>query len=901
MMAHTSMPEVRYAKSGNVHIAYQVYGNGPVNLVLTPGSISHIAHYWSEPSWRRWLEGLGDFARTAIFDKRGTGLSDREAGIPSYEERMDDIRAVMDSAGFDKAALVGFSDGVAMSILFASRYPSRTQCLVLYGGEVKGSWAPDIPWETTKEQFAEWLERLERTYGTDEMAERWVSVAAPSRLGDKPFLNWMRELHRIGCSPGGAIALAKSAFEMDVRSALREIRVPTLVIHPTDDKMVDVRNGRYIGEHIQGARMLEFPGNDHWFFTDLERTEKILEEIGRFTTGMKPPKRAERARSEELRLEERRRLAVLPLVNIGADLEQHIVDGMTEELITVLSRLPELKVISRTSVMRFKGTEKGAAEIGRELDVGSLLEGSVRKFRDQIRISVQLIDARTEEHLWAQSYDRSFSDVFEIQSAIAGQIAAELKLKLERSLAESLPMQSRDAEAHTLYLRARYHWNRRSEDGIRTAATYFEEAIAKDPEYSLAFVGLADCYDLSALQGYARPNEVYPKARDLVRKALKSGGAAAEAHASLAEFLMHYFYDWAGASRALERSLQINPNYPMAHVWRSTSYAVLGQLDNALVEARRGVELDPFSVVTMNEVAKNYYYARRYDEAAREFVHSIEIEPDSAYLHKGLAETYAQQSKFDQAIREIERALAASERASLYLDSAACVYALCNEEAKSKEVLAEAERSSSTHFVPAYGRAAAHAVLGDNAKALQLLLREYDEHGWLIWVGVDPIFDSLRKEQAFRSLLRKMNLEAELPLSPATDVPSSVDLAEEVFEFESDRSKVIFEQLASDFLRDYMLLNFMEAKSGWRSTVEIGRETGIPISSLYSRGRGTAAPFRELWKRGLLEMRVSPGERGRGGEVTKVRVAYEKAPVREYVNHLAKVAKKSEPKSSSGG
>jgi TolB-like protein len=454
-----------------------------------------------------------------------------------------------------------------------------------------------------------------------------------------------------------------------------------------------------------------------------------------------------------------RRIAVLPFANISPNLEdEYFADGMTDELISVISQIREIRVIARTSALKYKGSQKGIAEIGRELKVGTVLEGTVRKSQDRVRISVQLVDAQTEEHLWARRFDRKLGDVFRIQGAIAAQVARELKLELARNTAELAPP-TRDVEAHTFYLRARYHWNKRSEEGIKTAISYLEDAIDKDSEYSLALVGLADCYHISALFGYTSPRDVYPRIRELAQSALKAGGASAEAHASMGEFLMHYSYDWPGAARELERSLKINPNYAIAHIWRSSCCGVLGQLDIAQAEARRGEELDPFAVVAMNEVAKNYYFARRYDEAIKQYIHSLEIEPDSAYLHKGLAETYAQQSMFNEATRAIERALTISGRSALCLDSAACVYALSNEVRKSREVLAEADKLAVNHFVPSYGRAAAYAVLGDKAKALLLLQTAYDEHSWLIWLGVDPIFDSLRDEPSFHSLLRKMNLE----------------------------------------------------------------------------------------------------------------------------------------------
>jgi len=567
-------------------------------------------------------------------------------------------------------------------------------------------------------------------------------------------------------------------------------------------------------------------------------------------------------RGEEPDPDLERRLAVLPLVNLSADPEdEYFADGMTEELIAVISRLPELKVIARTSVVRYKGTQKGAAEIGRELRVGSLMEGTVRKSQDGVRISVQLVDAQTEEHLWAKRYDRKLGDVFKIQGEIARQVARELKLKFVHIA--RLP--NRDVEAHELYLRARYHWNTRSGDSIKTAIRYFEESVDRDPEYSLALVGLADCYSISALFGLASPMKVYPKARELVQRALKAGGASTEAHASMGEILMHYSYDWSAAARELERAIQANPNYATAHMWRSTRYAVLNQMEEAIVEARRAEELDPFAVVTMNEVAKNLYYARRYDEAITHFVHSLEIEPDSAYLHKGLAETYAQESRYTEARREIERALELSGGSAFYLGSAAYIYALSNEESKAREVLTKLGRLATSQVVPPYGMAAAHAELGNKQEALRLLEMAYSERSWLAWVKVDPIFDSLKREQAFHSLLRKMNLESE-PIPAVAPIASSPSIQDQMeFEFKSERSKIIFDQLATDFLKDYMSLNFMEEKSGWRSIVELARETGIPVSSLYSQARGGAAPFRELRKRGLVEMRVSP-EREEGAE-----------------------------------
>jgi class 3 adenylate cyclase/pimeloyl-ACP methyl ester carboxylesterase len=279
-------PEVRYAKSGNVHIAYQVFGNGPTNLVFAPGLITHLNYYWKYHGMVRFLEGLAKFSRVAAFDKRGTGLSDREAGIPTFEERMDDIRAVMDAAGFDKAVLFGASEGAAMSMLFAATYPSRTIALIIYGGHAKGSWSPDYPWEYTKEQYqADW-ELHERTWGTKEQLQRTIRA-----LGDEEFAKWFNEMSLAGGSPGAYIALQKSYINMDVRPILPAIHVPTLVIHRVGDQ---IGGGRYIASHIQGAKLVELPGDNHFFFREPEIVDRIVDEVKKFITELKPIANVER-------------------------------------------------------------------------------------------------------------------------------------------------------------------------------------------------------------------------------------------------------------------------------------------------------------------------------------------------------------------------------------------------------------------------------------------------------------------------------------------------------------------------------------------------------------------------------------------------------------------------------
>lgn len=465
-------------------------------------------------------------------------------------------------------------------------------------------------------------------------------------------------------------------------------------------------------------------------------------------------------RAETVQLD-RNRVAILPFANMSPDpADEYFADGVTEELITWLSGLRGLAVLSRTSVMRYKSSPKGASEIGRELSAGTLIEGSVRKAGDRVRITVQIVDANTEGHVWAKSYDKQLDDIFAIQSEIAEKVTEELRVQLlesEKRKLEAKPTE--DTNAYTSYLKARFHWNSRSEEGLATAIRYFEDAVRRDPGYTLALVGLGDAYSVSSIFGYIRPITGYLRAKELVQKAVAANPDSAEAHASMGEILMQSSYDWLTAARELDRALQINPNYAVAHVWRSSWYQVHGQVDKAIAEGRQAQELEPFAVVVLNEIAKTYYYARRYDEAIEHFVRSIEVEPDSAYLRLGLAETYAQTHMFEDAVQEVEKALGLSRNAYV-LDGAASVYAVANERTKARNVLLELDDLAKIKFVPFYGRAGAYAALGDKENALQLLESAYREHSWLVWVGVDPMFDSLKSEQTFHNLLRKMNLES---------------------------------------------------------------------------------------------------------------------------------------------
>jgi pimeloyl-ACP methyl ester carboxylesterase/class 3 adenylate cyclase len=273
------LPETRYAKSRDVHIAYQVFGDGPVNLVLAPPFVSNIENYWDEPDFSRWLLRLASYARIVMLDKRGTGMSDRVTELPGLDERMDDVRAALDAAGTDQAALLGISEGGPLTALFAATYPDRCRALVLYG-----TFARFASWLPTPEALAAYLDYIDQAWGSGGS----LPMFAPSRQHDPAFQRWWGRFERFGASPAAAIALMRMNSQIDISGILATIRVPTLVIHRTDDVTIDVEGGRYLAEHIPGARYVELPGTDHIPFVDHNAME-IADLIGEFLTGSRTP------------------------------------------------------------------------------------------------------------------------------------------------------------------------------------------------------------------------------------------------------------------------------------------------------------------------------------------------------------------------------------------------------------------------------------------------------------------------------------------------------------------------------------------------------------------------------------------------------------------------------------
>ncbi len=457
-------------------------------------------------------------------------------------------------------------------------------------------------------------------------------------------------------------------------------------------------------------------------------------------------------------------IAVLPLDNISPDKEnEYFSDGLTEEIIMNLSKIKDLKVISRTSAMHYKGTKKPLKQIAKELQVQYVLEGSVRKQGSDLRITAQLIDAVQDAHLWAEKYTGTMEDVFEIQEKVAQQIVRALKIQLtphENQVLKKSP--TTDTEAYQLYLRGRFHWNKRTEEGFKRGIEYFNQAIEKDPNYALAYAGLADAYILLGVYCYVPPQESMPKAKAAAQKALQFDPFLAEAHASLAHLKMLYDWDWAGAEKQFQRAIELNPGYAPAHLWYSLTLSSMGKLEEALTEIKRAQELDPLSLIINSDVGLVHYLAGRYDQAIEIYHQTLEIDQNFYVAHIALSLAYVQKGQSEEAIREAERAFSLSGYSTLVLAVLGYVYAATGRKQDAAEVLIKLQKVSRERYVSAFSIAHIYAGLGEKDQALTWLQKSYQERQLFLVhspVKVDPAFLFLRSEPKYIELLRKVGLE----------------------------------------------------------------------------------------------------------------------------------------------
>jgi adenylate cyclase len=459
-----------------------------------------------------------------------------------------------------------------------------------------------------------------------------------------------------------------------------------------------------------------------------------------------------------------RRVAVLPLKNMSPDPnDEYFADGMTEELITALSSVTGLTVIARTSVMQYKSNPKRIAEVGRELSVGTVIEGSVRKAGTKVRITVQMIDAKNEGHLWAQSYDKQLDDVFTVQSEVAEKVAAALKVRLAESERKKMERgASNDPEAHNLYLKGMFYWNKRTPESLRKAADYFSQATGRDPTFALGHAGMAQAYSIMASNLYEDPEEYYPKAKEAALRALSIDDGLAEAHAVLALVAEGYDRDLSRAEAEFKRAIALNPNYPNAHQWYAQLLGCENRPDESTREINSALELSPLSLIINTNVADSFYYRREYEKGIEHAKRVLDMDPSFASIYPTFINLYVAAGRYDEARRLVDDyskladPLDVKER-RLYI---ACYSGKIDE---ARSLLAELEPRIGEGGASAYNLACCRFKLGDVDRGFELLEAAFQRHErWLIIMGVDPEFEGVRTDPRYGAMLEKVGLAGHL-------------------------------------------------------------------------------------------------------------------------------------------
>jgi serine/threonine protein kinase/Tfp pilus assembly protein PilF len=455
-------------------------------------------------------------------------------------------------------------------------------------------------------------------------------------------------------------------------------------------------------------------------------------------------------------------IGVLPFVDLSPQKDQeYFCDGVTDEIITKLSRLDRLKVIPRTSMMRFKDIKKDIKEIGQELDVTAILEGSVRKEKDDIRITATLINVADSTQLWSDTYDQKLESVFAIQSDIAEEIANSLMEKLspeEKTKIQEWPTDN--LEAYNLYLQGRFFWNIRTEEALIRANEYFEQAIKIDRNYALAYTGLADSYNMMGAYSYLPSKDAFLQAKAAAEKALEIDESLAEAHVSITQVKEFYEWDWSGAEKEYNRAIELNTKYATAHQWYAEYLSILGRHNEAMAEIKKAQELDPLSPIINVEAGRVYYFAQQYDQAIKHMKKAFEIDPNFVPAHFFLAYAYVQKGMYQEAISELQKATTLTRSSTLFKTSLAYAFAVSGDKVKAKELLGQLIELSKERYVSAYEIAEIYVGLGEKNLAIDWLQKAFDERSReLVFLKVEPRLDSIRSDPRFNALLVKMNLE----------------------------------------------------------------------------------------------------------------------------------------------
>ncbi len=558
------------------------------------------------------------------------------------------------------------------------------------------------------------------------------------------------------------MATGQQAFAGNTAAVIHDAilnRAPTSPLRLNPDLPPDLE--RIVNKALEKDRKLRYQAASD-LRADLQRLKRDIDSRRAFALGGAAARSRTRPRRERTsRPAPIKSVAVLPLEDLSIEKAQdYFVDGMTESLITNLAKIGALRVTSRTSVMQYKGTRKPLREIARELKVGAVIEGSVFRCGHRVRITAQLIDAATDRHLWAESYERDMKDIFALQSEVARAIAQEIQVKLtpeeQARLASTRPV---NPEVYELYLKGRHCWNQRTEEGVKKGISYFHQVIDLEPTYAVAYAGLADCYTDLADEAAVPPREALPIAKAAAMKALEINDTLAEAHTSLARVRQDYDRDWLEAEREYKRAIELNPTYTEARHLYSHYLMALGRIEESLAESKRALELDPLSASMRAHLGWHCLFARQYDRAIEECRNTLDLHPNFLKLHQFLARAYEQKGLYEEAIREFQETLTLSAGNPVYLGQLGHAYAVSGNKREAQKLLEELKELSSRRYVPSYDIAMIYTGLGQKDEALDWLQRAYEEKsGWLSYLKVEPRLDSLRPDPRFRDLLRRVGL-----------------------------------------------------------------------------------------------------------------------------------------------
>lgn len=514
---------------------------------------------------------------------------------------------------------------------------------------------------------------------------------------------------------------------------------------------------KVLDPHHQGSSYIEtVPKRGYRFIAKVRKiSQESIRLVGQQDNSRLAAEQVARSASQSIQS-----LAVLPFANTSADPNaEYLSDGITESLINNLSQLPELRVMARSAVFRYKGREVDPHDVGRELNVRAVLAGRVLYLGNKLIIRAELIDVSEGSQIWGEQYDREPLDIIAVQEEISREISEKLRLRLTSQQKKLLiKRHTENTEAYHAYLKGRYYWNKRTEEGFKKGIEYFRQAIKEDPNHALAYAGLADCYNLLNSYGVLPPNESAPIIKAMTEQALQIDDMLAEAHASLGHVKMMHDWDWPGAEGEFRRAIELNPNYATAHHWYALYLRAMGQFEESLEEIRQAQRLDPLSLIINTVIATHFFYSRQYDKAIEQCCETLELNPNFHVAYCVIGGAYTQQGMYREAIADLQKAISLSPGPE-GLTLLGYTHAVAGHRAEARKVLNGLKKLSQRRYVEPASIALIYTGLGEREQAFKWLRRAYEHRNeLLVMLKVDPRLDALRSDPRFTKLLRRVGL-----------------------------------------------------------------------------------------------------------------------------------------------